>query len=97
MAVVSIVELKGDPKELLAKYDQVTQVVAQLPVAPVAISHTCVELGDGIRVVNMFETEEQARSARERRQFQQALRDAGMPEHSPTIYRVHNYRIVPTT
>ncbi len=97
MTVVSINELKGDPKDLLAKYDSASAKVLELPRAPGMISHTCVELPDGLRVVNMYQTEEQARAASERPEFREILRTAGLPEPSPTIYRVHNYRIMEGT
>ena len=97
MTVVSINELKGDPKDLLAKYDSASAKVFELPRAPGMISHTCVELPDGLRVVNIYQTEEQARAANERPEFREILRTAGLPEPSPTIYRVHKYRIMEGT
>jgi hypothetical protein len=92
MAFVSIRTVPGDPKELLPKYDQVSAKVLPNP-APGMIMHTCVELDDGIRVVNMFENEGQARAANQRPELLQALQEAGMPAAEPQILRVHNYRI----
>ena len=65
--------------------------------APGLISHTCVELDDGIRVANLYESEAQARAAYEDQGFQKILRDAGVPDQSPSFHRVHNYRIFKTS
>ena len=90
---MSIVEMKGEPRDLLEKYDRISEAMSKVPVAHGLIFHACVGIGDGIRVVNVFETEEQARTARLRPKFQEALRDAEVPEQVPIIYPVHNYRI----
>ena len=90
MAVVVVSTHSGDPKDLLAKYDK---VVAKLEPPAGRITHTCVILDDGIRVVNMFETEDQARASFERPEFVQALRDAGMPQAERQTLQVHHYVI----
>ena len=91
MAFVSIRTVEGDPKELLPKYDQVAAKALANRV-PGLIMHTCVELDDAIRVVNMFESEAQAREAARRQVLLEALEEAGLPTTDPEIFRVHNYR-----
>ena len=90
MAVVVVATILGDPKELLAKYDKIN---AKLSPPAGRITLTCVILDEGIRVVNMFETEDQARASFERPEFVQALRDAGMPQAERQTLQVHHYVI----
>ena len=92
MAVVAVATILGDPKELLAKYDKVSAKLGSVPPAG-SITHTCVVLDNGIRVVNMYETEDQARAGNERPEFVQALRDAGMPQAERQTLQVHHYVI----
>ena len=92
MAVVAINEVKGDPKELLVRYDKVNAKLMEHPeVPPGLLVHTCVELDDGIRIANVWESRQQALDAFNGEGFQSALRGAGFKATEPTIYRVHNH------
>ena len=92
MSVVALNEIKGDPKELLAKYDKVNEQLMQRAEAPSGLLvHTCVELDDGIRIANVWESREQALDAFNGEDFQSALRSAGFEPTQPTIYRAHNH------
>jgi hypothetical protein len=92
MAFAAAMDQHGDTKELLARYDKVAPVVQALGPPPGQISHYCLETDYGIRVVNVYETEEQLRAAYDRPAFREALKEAGVEYHDPTIMRVHNYR-----
>jgi heme-degrading monooxygenase HmoA len=94
MAVVALTEVKGDPNELLPKYDKVAAIIQQRAPAPGLLSHTCVELPDGFRVANIWETEQQAVDAFNSPEFQQAVRSAGMEPIRPTIYKVRNHFVL---
>jgi hypothetical protein len=92
MTVVAITDIKGNPQELLGKYDKVNaQLMQQDARAPGLQVHTCVVLDDGIRIANVFENQQQALDGFNRPEFQAALRDAGFTPIEPTIHRVHNH------
>jgi hypothetical protein len=92
MAVVGINEIKGDPKELLAKYDKVNAKLMEraTPSAGLLV-HTCIELPDGIRIANVWESKQHALDAFKDEGFQSALRGAGFDANEPTILAVHNH------
>ena len=92
MAVVALTTLEGDRKDLLSKYDQVVNAVLASPPAGL-ISHTCVELPNGIRIASMYESEQQARAFYSSSLFQEAIRKAGIGKVEPQFLPVHNYRI----
>src|SRR5690349_9317597 len=90
MAVVAITEIKGNTTELLAKYDKVSeQLMARAEPSPGLLVHTCVVLDDGIRIANVWETEQQAREGFRNEAFQSALRNADFTPIEPTIFPAH--------
>ena len=92
MAVVSINEIKGDPAELLAKYDKVNaKLMERAEPPPGLLIHTCLVLDDGIRIANVWESREEALQAFRNEFFQSALRDAGFDPNEPTIHKAHNH------
>jgi hypothetical protein len=91
MAVVAINEIKGDPQELLAKYDKVNaKLMERGEPAPGLLVHTCIVLDDGIRIANVWNTEQEARDGFRNEDFQAALRGGGFEPEAPQIHRVHN-------
>jgi hypothetical protein len=94
MAVVGLTEIKGNTEELLAKYDKANAAIMRdRPAAPGLLSHTCVVLPDGIRIANVFESEEQCRASFRNPQFQEILRNAGFDPIEPTVYKAHNFLV----
>ena len=92
MAVVAINEIKGDPQALLAKYDKVNAKLMERGAPPPGLLvHTCVVLDDGIRIANVWETEQEAREGFKNEEFQAALRGAGFEPNEPHIHRAHNH------
>lgn len=91
MAVVAITEMKGDPRELLAKYDQLAPRMRERGPAPGLLVHNCIELDDGMRIANVWESEQRALDAFENEEFQAMLRSVGMEPVRPTIHKVHNH------
>jgi hypothetical protein len=92
MAFSAAMDQRGDSKELLGRYDRVAQVVLGMGPQPGHIAHYCLETDYGIRVVNIFETEQQLRTFYARPEFRQALEEGGVQFQEPTVWRVHNYR-----
>jgi hypothetical protein len=94
MAFAAAVDYRGDTKDTLALYDKVSPAVFALGPQPGHIAHYCLETDYGMRVVNIFETEQQLRAFYQRPEFRSALEDGGVEYHDPTIMPVHNYRIL---
>jgi hypothetical protein len=92
MAFSAAVDYHGDTKDLLARYDKVSPKVFALGPQPGHIAHYCLETDYGMRVVNIFETEEQTRAFYERPAFRSTLEEGGIEYHAPVIWRVHNSR-----
>lgn len=90
MSIATITERKGDPKELLKQYDEVSAQVMALDRQPGHLSHSCLELPDGIRIVNTFDSEEHAREFSARPEFQEIFAKAGIPPTAPQVFRIHN-------
>jgi hypothetical protein len=92
VAVVAITEIKGDPGELLAKYDKVNEtLMARAEPPPGLLVHTCVVLDDGIRIANVWESREQGLESFRDERFQSALRDAGFDPIEPVFHQAHNH------
>jgi hypothetical protein len=95
MPFVAVVNVDGDAKDLLQRYDQVMNTLRRRERPPAGlISHYCMETDTGIRVVNHYETEQQARAHYEQGEFKDAIKQAGLSLPAPQIWRVHNYFIV---
>jgi hypothetical protein len=94
MAIVALTTLEGDRNELLRKYDQISaKVMASAPAG--LLTHTCVEVDNGIRIASVYETEQQARAFYTSTLFQQAVREAGLTPPQPLILRVHRHVVTP--
>lgn len=90
MAVVGISDIKGDSKELLAKYDRAQPLMRERGPAPGLLAHTCVVLPDGMRIANVWESEEQLWAGFDNPQFREMLRSVGLEPVRPTVYPIHN-------
>ena len=92
MPFVGAVNVDGDAKDLLQRYDQVMSTLQRRERPPAGlISHYCMETDTGIRVVNCYETEQQARAHYEQDEFKDAIKQAGLSLPAPQVWRVHNY------
>jgi hypothetical protein len=96
MAVVAVIDIKGDTKELLGKYDIVNNHLMTNAGGPPEgmIAHFCVETPDGISVRNVWDTDEHAKADGENPLLREALAKAQMPVVSPQYLPVHNHFIV---
>jgi hypothetical protein len=92
MAVVAINEIKGNTAELCGRYDKVNaKLMERGRPAPGLLVHTCVELSDGIRIANVWESRQAALDGYNDAGFQSALRDAGFEPTEPVIHNAHNH------
>lgn len=92
MPFVGAVNVDGDTKDLLSRYDKVVATLQRHKRPPTGlISHYCMETERGIRVVNCYETEQQVRDHYQAPEFKDAIAEAGLQLPTPQIMRVHNY------
>jgi len=92
MAYAAAVNVDGNSEELLRRYDQVMTALRRRDNPPPGlISHYCMRTDSGIRVVNCYSTEQQARGHYEAAEFKEAIAQAGLQLPSPTMMQVHNY------
>ena len=89
MAVLSVMKIEGDPDDLIARMQAAIDPVAARK-GPLygGISSTVVRLDDGIKIFNLWQTEEGRHQMAADPEVQSALRSAGFPEPDFTGYEV---------
>jgi hypothetical protein len=95
--ILSIMKIEGDPDELARKLKTVEEVAERKAPQYGGISSTVVRLEDGIKVFNLWETEEGRHQMGDDPEIQQALRDAGLPAPGFKGYEVISHRTVAAT
>jgi len=89
MAVLSVMKIEGDPDDLIARMETtIDPVAARKGPHYGGISSTVVRLDDGIKIFNLWQTEEGRHQMAADPEVQAALREAGFPEPSFTGYEV---------
>jgi steroid delta-isomerase-like uncharacterized protein len=89
MAVLSVMKIEGDPDDLIARMQTaIDPIAARKGPQYGGISSTVVRLDDGIKIFNLWQTEEGRHQMAADPEVQGALRDAGFPEPSFTGYEV---------
>jgi hypothetical protein len=96
MAVVTTMDIKGNTRDLVDKYEIVNNhLMANAPGPPDGmIAHFCLETPDGIRVSNVWDSDEHAQADVENPVLREALAKAQMPAVTPQFFPVHNHFIV---
>ena len=93
MAVLSVMSIQGNPDELLARMQSTLDPVAARKASQYgAISSTVVRTDDGIKILNLWETEEGRHRMADDPDVQDAIRASGFPEPSFTGYEVLTIR-----
>jgi hypothetical protein len=95
--ILSIMKIEGDPDELARRMQSVSDVAERKAPQYGGISSTVVRLDDGIKVFNLWETEEGRHQMADDPEIQQALKDADLPEPSFKGYEVIMHRTVAAT
>jgi hypothetical protein len=91
MQVLSIMEMKGDPDEILANMKEVEDVAARKAPGYGAISNTVVKTDDGIMIINHWGDEEGRHKLADDPEIQAALQKIEMrPDFR--AYEVMRYR-----
>lgn len=95
MAVVVVMDQKGNTQELLKKYDIVNQHLMSAGAPPKGlIAHFCMETPDGMRVSNVFESKADAEAGMKNPLLLEGFAKGGMTPVEPQVLPVHNHFIV---
>jgi steroid delta-isomerase-like uncharacterized protein len=93
MAVLSVMSIQGDSDELLARMQATLDPVAAIKAPQYGgISSTVVRTDDGIKIFNLWETEEGRHRMADDPEIQAAIRASGFPKPSFTGYEVLSIR-----
>jgi predicted ester cyclase len=93
MAVLSVMSIQGNPDELIARMEATLDPVAARKAPQYGgISSTVVRTDDGIKILNLWETEEGRHRMADDPEIQDAVRAAGFPKPNFTGYEVLTIR-----
>lgn len=94
MAIVRIMSPEGDQQEVERQYGIISGRMNELPLADGLKAHVAFRTENGIKIVNVWESEQQADAAMERPEFQEAMREAGISREDmqPRQHEVLNVR-----
>ncbi len=94
MAIARIISREGDQQELERQYGIISGRMNQLPLADGLKAHIALRTDNGMQIINVWESEQQADAAMERPEFQEALREAGVSRDDvqPQQHEVLNVR-----
>ncbi len=94
MAIARVITREGDQQELEHQYGIVSGRMNELPFADGLKAHIALRTDNGMKIINVWESEQQADAAMERPEFQEALREAGVSrdEVQPKQHEVLNVR-----
>jgi steroid delta-isomerase-like uncharacterized protein len=93
MAVLSVMSIQGNPDDLLARMEATLDPVAARKAPQYgAISSTVVRTDDGIKILNLWETEEGRHRMADDPDVQDAIRAAGFPKPEFKGYEVLTIR-----
>jgi steroid delta-isomerase-like uncharacterized protein len=93
MAVLSVMKIEGDPDDLIARMQTAIDPIATRKGPQYGgISSTVVRLDDGIKIFNLWQTEEGRQQMAADPEIQSALKTAGFPEPKFVGYEVVSIR-----
>jgi hypothetical protein len=96
MAVLSTMRFAGDPDELFARVrDHVEPVTSRLAPEHGALANLVVRTGDGILVLNLWETQEGRAAMAAEPEVQAAVGSAGLPRPELEAFEVLALRVEP--
>lgn len=95
MAIARIISRQGDQQEIERQYGIVSGRMNELPLADGLKAHIALRTDGGMKIINVWESEQHADAAMERPEFQEALREAGISreEMQPKQHEVVNLRL----
>lgn len=88
MPVFSIITAKGDPQDLLPRYDALMERLPKVvDVAPLA--HCCIPVPEGFRVFDIWADEDSFKRFATSEDFATLRADTGLPEPQVETYPTH--------
>ena len=88
MAVLAIFDVRGDTAQLLSRYERALPRIAEVSPGPPRL-HVCAGTAEGIRIVDVWDTEEQLQRFGSNPAFHDVLREFGLPEPQVQAFPVH--------
>ena len=94
MAIARVISREGDKEELERQYGIISGRMNDLPLADGLKAHLALRTDKGMKIINVWESEQHADAAMERPEFQEAMREAGVSrdEMQPRQHEVLNIR-----
>ena len=94
MAIVRVISREGDKEELERQYGIIAGRMADLPLSDGLKAHIALRTEKGMKIINVWESEQHADAAMQRPEFQEAMREAGVSrdEMQSHQHEVLNFR-----
>lgn len=94
MAIARVISREGDQQEVERQYAIISGRMNDLPLADGLKAHIAMRTDKGMKIINVWESEEQADAAMQRPEFQDAMREAGVTQEDmkPHQHEVVNIR-----
>ena len=94
MAIARVISREGDKEELERQYGIISGRMNDLPLADGLKAHIALRTENGMKIINVWESEQHADAAMERPEFQEAMREAGVSrdDMKPHQHEVLNVR-----
>ncbi len=94
MAIARVISREGDQQELERQYGIISGRMNELPLADGLKAHIALRTDNGMKIINVWESEQHANAAMERPEFQEAMREAGVSrdDMQPKRHEVLNIR-----
>ena len=94
VAILSMMRFEGDADELFAKVrDQVDPVTSRLSPKHGRLANIVARTGEGVLVINLWESEAGRQAMAEEPEVQEAVRSAGLPRPQLDAYEVLALRV----
>jgi hypothetical protein len=88
MAVMAVFDVLGPTEDLLERYEKaMPRIIEVAPGTP--LTHICVPVEGGIRVVDVWESEELLQAFAGDPRFREAIHEAGLPDPQVQVFPVH--------
>jgi heme-degrading monooxygenase HmoA len=94
MAIARVISREGDQQELERQYGIISGRMSELPFADGMLAHIALRTDNGMKIINVWESDEQADAAMQRPEFQEAMKEAGVSrdDMQPRQHEVVNIR-----
>ena len=88
MATLAVFDVKGDPSDVLRRYDTLMhRLPGEMPAKPLV--HVCVPIETGLRIYDVWPSEAAVQDFAQDPCFQKLICDAGLPAPDVEVRPVH--------